>query len=115
MAATYLRKGQGKSDRAYRAQSRGRWPLTRAVQIVYDEIRPYYNVTKKKIREWLEAMGPCEWHHVGSYATPCDYFDTKPVLKALLNDATEESRNTDMNGKPIYFGNEFLELFESMS
>jgi len=84
MTASYLRKGQGKSDNAYHAQTCGKWPLTRAVKIIAATIKPYYKIPQRIIREWLEMVGPCEWHHVGKYANVCDYYDTNDILDALF-------------------------------
>jgi len=87
MKATYLRKGQGKSGRAYYAESCGVFPLTIAVKEIYRQIKPYYKITQKTIRNWLEQIGACEAHHVGKYANLCDYYDTEGILD-LLFDAT---------------------------
>ena len=91
MTATYLRKGQGKSDNAYYAQSLGRWPLTKAVKVISSAIRGYYKVTQKQIRRWLEEIGPVEWHHVGKYATECNYYDTEEVVDAMLGDLDDSA------------------------
>ncbi len=111
MSATYLRKGQGKSDNAYYAQNTGKWPLTRAIKIISVAIKPYYKVPRRIIRDWLELQGACEWHHVGKYATPCDYYDTESVISALF-DPFAGYWETNIKGAPIFWGNSFLECFE---
>jgi len=85
MTATYASKGQGKSDNAYYAQSMGKWPLTRAVKLIAERIKPYYTLPQRYIREWLKLQGACEWHHVGKYANMCDYYDTEPILEFLFD------------------------------
>ena len=85
MTATYLRRGQGKSDNAYIAENCGRYPLTTAVKVISHVIRPYYKIPQRILRDWLEQLGPCEWHHVGKYATCCDYCDTEPIIDALFD------------------------------
>ena len=89
MTATYLKNGQGKSNNAYFAQQRRKWPLTWAVKIIADEIEGYYKIPQRIIREWLELIGPCEWHHVGKYASACDFYDTEEVLDVLFDKADE--------------------------
>jgi hypothetical protein len=112
MTATYLRKAQGKSDNAYHAQSCGRWPLTRAVKIIAAELKGYYKIPQRIIREWLEAMGPCEWHHVGKYATACDYYDTEPIIEALFG-IDEGYWTTNIRGEAYYENNNaFFDEFE---
>jgi len=86
MTATYLRKGQGKSNRAYEAEAHGRYPLTTAVKVISRVIKPYYRVSQRIIRQWLEQIGHCEYHHVGKYAACCDYYDIEPILNALFDD-----------------------------
>ena len=109
MNASYLRKGQGNSDSAYYAQSCGRWPLTRAVKIIAEQIKPYYKIPQRIIREWLEEIGSCEWHHVGKYATPCDYYDTEDVLDALFGRA-EGYWDINLKGDVIYMNdNSFMD------
>jgi len=114
MTATYLRKGQGKSDNAYYAESCGLYPLTRGVKIISQRIKPYYRIPQKTIREWLELQGPSEWHHVGKYASNCDYYDTEPLLELLLHPEllTDGEWDTNLKNEPIFWGNTFLELFE---
>ena len=114
MTATYIRKGQGKSDGAYHAQATGRWPLTRAIRVIAAAIKPYYKVPQRVIREWLEAMGPCEWHHVGKYANVCDYYDTEPVIDALFG-IDDGWWDTNVRGESYYsLNNAFLEEFENV-
>ena len=65
MVATYYREGRGKSLNAIRAEENGILPATHAAKKL--------GVSLKVLRG---ALTPCEWHHVGKYATPCDYYDT---------------------------------------
>lgn len=85
MIATYLRKGQGKSNNAYYAERQGRYPLTVAVRVISRSIKGYYKISQQVIRNWLEELGPCEYHHVGRYANCVDYYDTKPIVDALFD------------------------------
>lgn len=110
MVATYLRKGQGKSDNAYYAQSCGRWPLTTAVKVISHAIKGYFKIPQRVIKEWLEEMGPCEWHHVGKYAAECDYYDTEAILIVLFKDIMD-GRSTNIDGEQIFY-NEFLDTYE---
>ena len=91
MSATYLRKGQGKSDNAYFAQSQGIFPLTTAVKKIHQATKPYFKITQKTIRNWLEQVGPCEAHHVGKYANLCDYYDTEDILDFLLDVSCDDN------------------------
>ena len=111
MPATYLRRGQGKSDNAYYAQDNGKYPLTIAIKKIYQAIKLYYKVPQRIIREWLELMGSHEWHHVGKYAQRVDYYDTEPIINALLGDICEGEWSTNIRGEPIFWGNEFLEHY----
>lgn len=85
MTATYLHKGQGKSDNAYYAERCGKYPLTTAVKVISRALKPYYKITQKTIREWLEKTGSDEYHHVGKYATICYYYDTSVIIESLLD------------------------------
>lgn len=114
MTATYLHKGQGKSDNAYHAQSSGRWPLTRAVKIIAEEIKPFYKIPQRIIRQWLEMIGACEWHHVGKYATECDYYDTEPILDALFGVDDGWWGTRIYTEEPVHHGNNsFLDEYEN--
>ncbi len=95
MTATYLRKGQGKSNNAYYAESCGTYPLTIAVKKISTAIKGYYRITQKTIRSWLEQIGACEAHHVGKYATLCDYYDTEGILDLLFDVACTENTFID--------------------
>ena len=109
MVATYFKQGRGKSLRAIEVENNfGYFPITRATQIIYNKIKPYFKITKKQIKLWLEQIGSCEAHHVGKYAILVDYYDTAPILEGLF--LLEESFD-DINGEPIFF-NEFLLFYE---
>ena len=110
MTATYLRKGQGKSDRAYEAEANGTYPLTTAIRAISWAIQPYYKIPQRIIRKWLKDIGPSEWHHVGKYAAECDYYDTEPILTVLLVDCMD-GRGTNIRNEPVFF-NVFLDCYE---
>jgi hypothetical protein len=67
MTATYFKHGAGKSLNARRAESYGKFPATTAAKVL--------GITTALLKE---ISSPCEWHHVGKFATKCDYFDTDP-------------------------------------
>lgn len=78
MVATYFRHGRGHSINALNAHDQGRFPATHAARIL--------GISAKLLREVAE---PSEWHHVGKYATRCDYYDTaeqpSDVCRAILD------------------------------
>lgn len=70
MSATYFRHGEGRSFAARAAESESRHPLTRAVS----ELRKITGVSVKRAKEALLATHDGEWHHVGKFASRCNYY-----------------------------------------
>ncbi len=70
--AHYCRFGEGRSARALEAEARGLLPATRAGKAL--------GVPGRFIRECCEAE---EWHHVGKFATPCNYYNVEEIREAL--------------------------------
>jgi len=89
MVATYIRNGRGKSINAYLAESQGKYPLTKATTVIYRKLKPYFNITKKDVRKWLLLLGSSEYHHVGKYATCCDYYDTEEIIDCFFENIDE--------------------------
>lgn len=72
-SAYYSRAGSySRSYNAEVAESEGRYPLTRAAQVLAKDL----GVTQKVAKAALLYCGTCEWHHVGKYANSVEYFDT---------------------------------------
>ena len=71
MTATYFRHGEGRSIAARVAESDGRMPMSRAKVTVASE----HGCTQVVAAAALALLHDGEWHHVGKYATRCDYFD----------------------------------------
>lgn len=65
--------GCSRSARACEAEREGKFPLTRAAQILAE--RAMCSVAFA--RRCLLVIGHCEWHHVGKYASACLYYDTE--------------------------------------
>ena len=72
MTATYFRHGEGRSIAARVAESDGRMPMSRAKVTVASE----HGCTQVVAAAALTLLHDGEWHHVGKYATRCDYFGT---------------------------------------
>lgn len=70
MTATYFRHGAGRSLNGRHAENEGKEPLTRAVKT----LAALGGITQREAREVFAAIGPCEWHHVGKFASACDYY-----------------------------------------
>lgn len=74
MPVTYGQSGYvgfSRSVRAHVAETEGRSPITRAARTLAE----LTGCTIAMSRRVLEAIGPCEWHHVGKYAAAVDFFD----------------------------------------
>ncbi len=95
MVATYFNRGRGHSLNGIYAHSCGIYPLTVAVKNISTAIKPYYKLTQKTIKKWLEQIGPCEAHHVGKYAVLCDYYDTEGILDLLFDVTCNENTFID--------------------
>ena len=63
MPATYLAHGRGRSLNACAAEREGKRPWTRFAREY--GLRPAAR----------DLLTPSEWHHVGKYASACDYYD----------------------------------------
>lgn len=74
MRAEYLRRGQGRSDRALEAEAHGLKPRTRAAKAL--------SVPRQFIADCCDAE---ESHHVGGYAVLCDYYNTPAIGEALAH------------------------------
>ena len=86
--------GQSRSVRAQIAEQDGLLPLTRAAA----QIAAACGVTVKMARRCLERVGADEWHHVGKFASECEYFDATYYGRAarmarLYTPAAERERN----------------------
>lgn len=81
MAGTYYARAESysRSYNAMEAENGGRYPLTRAIEVVRREA----NVTAKAAREALTTTFDGEWHHVGKFASRVDYYDTSAALDLL--------------------------------
>lgn len=79
MPATYLRNGRGRSVNASIAEGENKLPLTRAVKALSQIAR----ITQRRARAIFTEIGRCEWHHVGRYATACDYYSINQALHYL--------------------------------
>lgn len=73
MTATYFRRGLGRSRNAESAEIEGRQPLTRAKRAVAEQL----GCTQAVASVALKLLHDGEWHHVGKYATACDYYDSE--------------------------------------
>lgn len=73
MVATYFRRGHGRSKNARVAEYEGRQPMSRAKQTV----AAMYGCTQAVAKAALEMTWDGEWHHVGKFATVCEYYDTE--------------------------------------
>jgi len=71
MTATYFRRGLGRSVNAQLAEINGKQPLTRAKRAVAE----WLGCTQATAAIALKLLHGGEWHHVGKYATACDYYD----------------------------------------
>ena len=72
--------GKTHSWNAQDAESRGEMPITRAVEEVYTKFEcKKHRVSRRKVREYLEANCRRGWHHVAGYNGVRDvaYYDTK--------------------------------------
>ena len=57
--------GNTHSQGAEEAEVRGEMPITRAVDTVYTSLEcKRYKVSRRKVKEFLEANCDCGWHHV---------------------------------------------------
>lgn len=77
MTATFFRKGRGSSIRAMEAESEGRMPLTRAAAWV----RENCGVKLADAKIILKIAHDGEWHHVGKFASRCDYYSTEAAAR----------------------------------
>lgn len=64
-----------KSSRAEEAERNGRFPATRAAKKLGLSLKAF-TVARHAIGHYAS-----EWHHVGRYATPVNYFDTVALAK----------------------------------
>lgn len=71
----YLTKGQGKSDRAYRAEAEGKFCATDFAKWLKKYIK---GVTSADVKA---VLYPCEWHHTSKYFNQTDYFDKRDMLE----------------------------------
>ena len=62
-----------RSANAERCEERGCLPLTRAIA----RVSVLAQCPPSVARRVLLAIGSREWHHVGKYATPVDYYETE--------------------------------------
>lgn len=83
MTATFFRHGQGRSINARSAESNGRHPMTRATTAVAAEA----GCTHKRAKEALLASWDGEWHHVGKFASRCNYYSVEAAIEWLAEEA----------------------------
>ena len=71
--------GKTHSWNAQEAEGRGEMPITRAVEAVYTALEcKKHRVSRRKVREYLEAHCYRGWHHVAGYnVREVAYYDTK--------------------------------------
>ena len=71
--------GNTHSRNAREAEGRGEMPITRAVEEVYTKFEcKKHRVSRRKVREYLEAHCYRGWHHVAGYnVREVSYYDTK--------------------------------------
>ena len=86
----YFFRGEGKSWNAQRAESEGRYPITRAVPIVAEK----YGITQKLAKKVLQIIGSYEWHHTGVYGRRTVYYDTN-IIKWQLKEAMEKIKTEE--------------------
>jgi hypothetical protein len=65
MTATYFNHGHGKSLNARAAERSGIYPATKTARVL--------GISTALLKE---IASPCEWHHVGKFASRCDYYST---------------------------------------
>lgn len=78
MKATYLRFGRGESLNSLKAKNYGKFPLTGAAKDL--------GVSTSAFKAGISKADiiPCEWHHVGKFATAVDFFDTEECDNSYL-------------------------------
>lgn len=64
--------GYSKSNNAVDAENYGRYPLTKAAEIVATN----FNITKEQAKWLLSKIGTNEWHHTSNHYNRTNYYDT---------------------------------------